>query len=324
MRRGECAQRATMQLAWIQRHPALPQPKGGRGGRNGVLTVQGVGMDRARLKAIPAVYRLYQLCCFLLFQPQRWAAAVRDHTEGLMVDGLPLPPAKLRHRVHGALDRESFLRLGQVVSRSLHDLVGRAGRRLDSFESILDFGCGSGRVLRFLTADAPRAHFHATDIDPEPIAWGRQHMPGITWSSNGFTPPLPYPDASFDLIYAISVFSHLDETFQNAWLCELERVARPGAIVILTTHGERLAHALAPSEQARLEADGILFCTGATGRLKLDGLPDFYQSTFHKRSYIDQVWGRHFQVVDYVEGAIDDYQDAAVLRKRAAAAPAAP
>lgn len=277
-------------------------------------------VDRAKLKAIPAVYRLYQLYQFLLFQPQRWAAAARDRSQGLVADGVPLPPAKLRHRVHGTLDRESFLRLGRVVSGKLHELVGLAGRRMDSFESILDFGCGSGRVLRFLAADAPMARFHATDIDPEPIAWGRQHLPRIQWARNGYQPPLDFADGSFDLIYAISVFSHLDEGFQNAWLAELERVARPGAIVILTTHGEHLAEALAPSQRSQLDAAGILFCTGATGRLKLDGLPDFYQSTFHKRSYIDRVWGRHFELVAYVEGAIDDYQDAAVLRKRGGAA----
>ena len=112
------------------------------------------------------------------------------------------------------------------------------------------------------------------------------------------------------------MFTHLNESFQNAWLAELLRVARPGAILILTVHGESLAGSLAASERATLDADGILFCKGATGRLKLDGLPDFYQCTFHTRAYIDATWSKHFDIIGYVEGAIVGNQDAVLLRKR--------
>lgn len=273
-------------------------------------------MDRARLKAMPAVYRLYQLHNYVLFQPRLAGAMLSDWRHGLRATSSPLPPARLRYRVHGALDRESFLRLGRVISANLHDLLASIGRRLDSFDTILDFGCGCGRVLRFLADSAPASRFHATDIDPAPIEWGRRNLPAIQWSANGFEPPLPFGDGTFDLVYAISVFSHLDEGFQNAWLAELERVARPGAILILTVHGESLAASLAASERRTLDEKGILFCKGATGRLKLDGLPDFYQSTFHKRSYIEAVWSRHFDVIGYAERAIDGYQDAVLLRKR--------
>lgn len=273
-------------------------------------------MDRARLKAIPAVYRLYQLHNYVLFQPRLASAMLADWRHGLHSSSVPLPPARLRHRVHGSLDRESFLRLGRVIATNLHDLLASVGRRLDSFDSILDFGCGCGRVLRFLASSAPNSRFYATDIDPSPIEWGQRNMPGIRWSSNGFEPPLPFGNDAVDLVYAISVFSHLDEAFQNAWLAELERVARPGAILILTVHGESLAGSLAPSERNTLHAKGILFCKGATGRLKLDGLPDFYQSTFHTRAYIESEWSRYFDIIGYVEGAIDGYQDAVLLRKR--------
>lgn len=279
-------------------------------------------MDRAGLKAIPAVYRLYQLHNYVLFQPRLAMATLGDWSHGLRSTSIPLPPARLRYRVHGALDRKSFLRLGRVISANLHDLLASVGRRLDSFETILDFGCGCGRVLRFLASSAPASRFYATDIDPLPIEWGRRNLPDIRWSANEFNPPLPFGNDTFDLIYAISVFSHLDESFQNAWLAELERVARPGAILILTVHGESLAGSLAVSERSTLDAKGILFCKGATGRLKLDGLPDFYQSTFHKRAYIDATWSKHFDIIGYVEGAIDGYQDAVLCRKRTRGVPA--
>lgn len=41
------------------------------------------------------------------------------------------------------------------------------------------------------------------------------------------TPPLPYRDDQFDIIYCISVFTHFDEEMQDLWLHELTRVLNP-------------------------------------------------------------------------------------------------
>ncbi len=44
-------------------------------------------------------------------------------------------------------------------------------------------------------------------------------------------------DGSFDLIWAVSVFTHLAETW-SAWLLELHRVLKPGGILLATFMGE--------------------------------------------------------------------------------------
>ena len=87
-------------------------------------------------------------------------------------------------------------------------------------------------------------------------------------------------------------------------------------MLILTVHGESLFHELAPSDLERVRARGFLYLTGATGRLKLDGLPDFYQTSFHSRDYIGREWSKFFEVANYIERAIDGYQDVVILRKR--------
>jgi hypothetical protein len=151
-------------------------------------------------------------------------------------------------------------------------------------------------------------------MDPHLIHWCERHLPEVHWSTNSYHPPLQYTDGMFDLIWAISVFTYLDEDFQWEWLLELNRIARPGAILILSVHGLREKH-LSAGQQDKLRSTGILYVRTSSGRLKLDGFPDFYQNTSHARSYIDREWSRLFDIVSYVERGINERQDAVILRK---------
>lgn len=96
-----------------------------------------------------------------------------------------------------------------------------------------------------LADDRPR-HFgslsdkvevHGTDIDAEMIEWLRQNMPFGHYEVAPHTPPLPYPDHHFDLVINHSVFTPLDEHHQNLWMTELQRITRPGALLLLTIEG---------------------------------------------------------------------------------------
>jgi SAM-dependent methyltransferase len=60
-------------------------------------------------------------------------------------------------------------------------------------------------------------------------------------------------DFSGRLIYALSVFSHLDEPLQRAWLAEFRRLLRPGGLLVLSVLGERLRHRLSAEEQSRFD-----------------------------------------------------------------------
>jgi hypothetical protein len=57
-------------------------------------------------------------------------------------DGLPLPPPNLRQRVHGNFEAASFLRVSKRVADDVRKLFSSVGYDLDSFERVLDLGCG--------------------------------------------------------------------------------------------------------------------------------------------------------------------------------------
>jgi SAM-dependent methyltransferase len=243
-------------------------------------------------------------------------ATLRSRNGEIGAAGVPVPPARLRFRVHGDVNADSYITTGQTLAQNIQTLCTATGRDFESFTSVLDFGCGCGRVIQHLQSrSAPSTKLFASDIDHELVEWGSANLRGIQWSINNHRPPLPFNDESFDLIYAISVFTHLDQDYEKVWLQELRRVARPEATLILTVHGKYAFEMMGLPFKAELEHDGFIFISDAKGRFKLDGFPDFYQTACHTKEYVKKQWSTLFEVVDYVERGINDHQDAVVLKK---------
>jgi SAM-dependent methyltransferase len=100
--------------------------------------------------------------------------------------------------------------------------------------SVLDFGCGPGRVLRHFQPEAATAQFHGCDIDAESIEWLRAHLVSpFKVFVNDETPPLALDDRSFDLVYATSVFTHLTDLWGH-WLVELHRLLKDDGLLFMT------------------------------------------------------------------------------------------
>lgn len=225
-----------------------------------------------------------------------------------------VPPPVMRIRVtHRGHDVGGFIKGGEESRRALEAGLAAAGRSLGDFGSALDFGCGSGRTLRAFRDRPAGLRLTGTDVDLEAVAWCRDHLDFAEFAVNSALPPLECPDDAFDLAWAISVFTHLDESYQFAWLEELARVLRPGGILLATIHGEHVWRGLPPWTVRRIRDRGFAFArTGAFAGV----LPDWYQMTWHSAAYVAREWSKWFQVVDHIEqGAMHGFQDLIVLRR---------
>ena len=152
-------------------------------------------------------------------------------------DGLPLPPGDLMFLVQGTTNVQEFLTDGRGTALAVLDVLKSSGVTVDSSMSVLDFGCGCGRVIRHVHAISG-ARCHGSDYNPQLVKWCKENLRFAQFDVNGASPPLPHADGQFDVIYALSVFTHLPEELQAAWMSELSRVLKPGGHLLMTTHGE--------------------------------------------------------------------------------------
>jgi len=206
------------------------------------------------------------------------------------------------------------------------DAVQEVGAAPSPGQSVLDFGCSSGRVVRVLAAAFPEVEWHGCDPQRDAIEWAANHLAGITFARSSEVPPLAYPDELFSIVIAISIWSHFEAERALAWLDEMRRVLEPGGRLLLTTHGEAtLAHA---ERAGTREPEQLAEIRGALYR---DGhwfTVEFGEAGDH--GILDPGWGTAFltpewmatrttpawRVALYRPGRVKDNQDLYVLERR--------
>ena len=165
--------------------------------------------------------------------------------------GLPIPPPSLWLRYGNT--QEQYLNSGKRHTEAMLELVKLSGFSLVEGSRILDFGCGSGRMIRHLNHLTDSCEIWGTDISAECIYWCKQYLsPTFHCATTTTIPHLPFEDRYFNLIYCGSVFTHIDD-LADAWLLELRRVLSPQGRLYLTIHDQHTSELLdGPQRDERL------------------------------------------------------------------------
>jgi SAM-dependent methyltransferase len=237
--------------------------------------------------------------------------------------GVPFPDSSEMLTVGGETDLRLFLQNGYTCFDLVRPYLPT------SFTRILDFGAGCGRTARFLYRRLKDFEIHACDVDRPAIQFLNRYVPFLRAAISDPDPPLPYPDAHFGFIYSISVFTHFTlSAFQN-WLAEIHRVLQPGCLFAMTLHGSKTLHAVstdpgatamlnideegfAPA-QSRFLKDGFAFSPQIVGSRDID--TDQYGINFIGLAKFKELLEPRFSLVDYIPGALQNWQDLAVIRK---------
>jgi SAM-dependent methyltransferase len=220
-----------------------------------------------------------------------------------------VPDADRRFRVIGNRDLEGFLRLGATdanrIRAAYENVTEKKWARVGA---ALDWGVGCGRLARHL-APTLGDRFYGCDIDADNVAWCNANLQG-QYQPSKLEPPLPYEDETFDVIYGVSVFTHLRAPWEAKWLKELHRVLRPRGTMLMTIHGRTAVDfaQLNPINYdallSRMEREGLVVTSSNN---QLDGFvehPEEYVNVFHSEKHIREVWGQWFSNIEQLHGYI--------------------
>lgn len=160
------------------------------------------------------------------------------------MDALPYPPFEMRELV-GLTDLSYY-------DNPTGAPVFRDNVELELYDSVLDFGCGCGRLARQLIQQIRRPRrYLGLDLHKGMIWWNQQNLqppaPGFEFQHHdvyhiGFNPspsaprtlPFPVEDQSISLVVAHSIFTHLTQGQCEHYLREVARVLRPGGMMYST------------------------------------------------------------------------------------------
>ncbi|MBL8516655.1 MAG: class I SAM-dependent methyltransferase [Betaproteobacteria bacterium] len=229
---------------------------------------------------------------------------------------LPIPPAENRMRV-GSRSVWKFMAAGRRCYLPIKQAMQKFGGPSKGETRVLDLGAGVGRVMQYFLSDP--VTLYTSDVDETAREYIAKNFPDVHAGSNNFAPPLGFKDSFFDVVYAVSVWTHLAPELQIPWLREVKRVLKPGGIALITTIGpygyQRGTHLQAVSFGLNeLVSTGFQY-SEYPPHFKSPGTGNKYGATYQTPEYLRREWSKVMQVEDIQVGVIDNLNDLVVLRK---------
>lgn len=158
---------------------------------------------------------------------------------------------------------------------------------------ILDWGCGPGRIIRHLPyVIGNDCEYYGTDYNKKSIYWCSKNLTGIQFNNNSLSAQLPYDDNFMDIIYGISIFTHLSEKLHYDWYNELYRILKHDGIMFLTTQGDNFREKLTDRELTQYNDNQLI----VRGNVK-EGHRTY--SAFHPHGFIRKLF-RNVEILEHI------------------------
>jgi SAM-dependent methyltransferase len=238
-----------------------------------------------------------------------------------------LPSPDLQLRWNGAAGLE-LLTQGKAFYRRAHAGFARHGRRPLAEATVLDFGCGWGRLTRFFIRDlAPRSLFGCDTVESILDVCRESGLPAEFALCDPRPRRLPF-DREVDLIVAFSVFTHLSEPAHDACLRAIHASLAPGGIFVATIRSPAylVGHELGAPLLEMLDEDPVkafarplyLFSPhpAEPEHPQYQGGPMDYGETVISLPYIRERWSALFDLLDVALLTEDMHQVVLTLRRR--------
>jgi ubiquinone/menaquinone biosynthesis C-methylase UbiE len=224
--------------------------------------------------------------------------------------GFVLPPEFFIYETY-RLNYKWYYEDGKLTAEEIATLLSKYYDFSYPNKTILDWGCGPGRIVRHLPSLLPNVKIYGTDYNKTYIRWCIENLKEINFSVNKIDPPMNFGDSFFDAIIGLSIFTHLSEKNHFAWIDELYRIIKFGGAALITTQGGAYRSRLTEAEKKLFDSSQLVI------RKYLDEGNRLY-SSFQPAEFMKELIIGKFQVVEFVPGEIENNepsQDSWLLQK---------
>lgn len=150
---------------------------------------------------------------------------------------------------------QGYLVGGAQTAEAFKALIGQY-RSVDTPFTMLEFASGYGRVSRHWRNVLPSAEAVACDVHAEAVDF--LHGLGLPAASSSMVPEHFGLGRQFDVIFALSFFTHMPRRTWGRWLRALANHLTPSGLFVFTTHG---VPSLEQMGVRALDPDGFWFAS---------------------------------------------------------------
>ncbi len=176
---------------------------------------------------------------------------------------------------------------------------------------VLEFASGHGRFTRHLVKALGPARVVVSDVVPSAVAFSRETFGVDGFLSTSVPEDVQWPDR-YDLVFVLSLFSHLPRSTWSRWLKVLYEAVAPGGLLVFSTHGIKAAD----FDHVTLDQEGYFFAASSESTA-ID--EQEYGTTFTSEAFvmarIAETVGAD-RLVHKAPVHFWNHQDAYVLRRR--------
>jgi len=176
--------------------------------------------------------------------------------------------------------------------------------------SVLEFASGHGRFTRHLVKALGAERVTVSDIVVDAVDFSQQTF-GVKGFASASVPEQVRWPQQYELVFVLSLFSHLPRSTWTRWLQVLRDAVVPGGLLVFSTHGMKAAD----FDSVKLDDEGFFFAPSSESNA-IDA--NEYGTAFTSERFvldrIAETWGgdalRHRSLVHFW-----NHQDAYVLQR---------
>jgi SAM-dependent methyltransferase len=173
-----------------------------------------------------------------------------------------------------------------------------AEHKQSGVSTILEFASGYGRVARHAPRLLPEMHWTCCDVHPAAVAFTREHLGLEAILSSAHPDAWDVGGRRFDVVFALSFFSHMPHNTFGRWLEQLWDAVASDGLLIFTTHGEITA--------GNMRAGGM--------SVQFDDSGFFWNDRSDQRDLASRQYGTSVVSLAYVYRALQRLSGASMIR----------